>query len=79
MPVYYFHIRSDGAVIEDEDGLELADLDRATFEAIAGARDIVVDRALSGEPIGLNDVFEITGESGDVLLTVPFRDAVPEN
>ena len=79
MLFYYFHIRSEGSLIEDEEGLDLSDLDRAKAEALESARDIIADRALSGEPASLNDVFEITGESGEILLTIPFKEAVPRN
>jgi hypothetical protein len=78
MPTYFFHIRSEGSLIEDDEGLDLCGLDRAKLEAIAGARNIVVDRAQSGEAIGINDAFEITGESGEVLLTVPSKRQSPK-
>lgn len=78
MPVFYFHVRSEGSVLQDDEGIDLPDRDAAGTEAAASARDIVAERVKSGKPFGLDDVFEITDESGQLVLTVPFREAVPE-
>jgi hypothetical protein len=79
MPTYFFNVRQNGSLIEDEEGIDLPDLDTAKTEAMGGAMDIVADRTRSGSPMGLDDTFEVTDEDGEVLLTVPFREAVPQN
>ncbi len=76
MPRFYFHHRTPLAFITDPDGNELSDIGAALAEALTSARHlwaeaIVACRDMPGES------FEITGGDGQLLLTVPFRDALP--
>jgi hypothetical protein len=77
MPLYFFHLRADGIVARDEsEGQDLPDLEAARQEGIGGLRDIVAERIRSGEPVSFSQRVEIADETGEVLLTVPFGDAV---
>jgi hypothetical protein len=76
MPLYFFHFRGGGEVAIDPEGQELPDLAAAREEAIGGLRDRAADRLRSGEPVDSSDRMEITNGAGELLLTVPFGDAV---
>lgn len=71
---FYFHI-VNGRFVRDEEGQEFPDLDEARNEAIASARSIMREALWTGR-LPLNECIQIADESGKVLLTVPFRDAV---
>ncbi|RZL20319.1 MAG: hypothetical protein EOP64_09540 [Sphingomonas sp.] len=60
----------------DPDGSELADLEAARIEAIAGARQLWAAAIVAGIDHS-GQSFEITDESGQHLLTVPFHEALP--
>ena len=49
MPWFFFHIRDGDVLIEDQEGVEVADLDGARQEGIAGARDILAARLKAGK------------------------------
>jgi hypothetical protein len=75
VPRYYFNIRDKIRLEQDVEGADLPNLDDARQEAIMAAREILADRLLRGEVLG-DDVFEITGDDGAVLETVPLRIAL---
>jgi hypothetical protein len=67
MPRYFFNIRDGYDVDEDEEGIELPDLEAARAEALATVEELR-DELVDAGSIEL----EITDESGQRLLTVPF-------
>lgn len=72
---FYFHIRDGSGLIEDPDGSDLPDLDAARAEALASAREILANRLRSGEVLDGQSI-EITDAAGEVLATVPLKDAI---
>lgn len=50
MPVYYFDIRDQDAIVIDESGLELPDLQAAQVEAARSLADIVDDMPTGTKP-----------------------------
>lgn len=75
MPVFYLHIYYRDMAARDEEGLELASLEAARSEAIAGARGIMRDELRNGR-LSLGSRIEIEDSSGRMLATVPFREAI---
>ncbi len=75
MPRYYFHVRR-GHLTRDPDGAELPDIDAARQ---ARGQDGLprLERAAAGGQEN-NETFEITDESGEVVLRVPFSEAFAE-
>jgi hypothetical protein len=75
MPAYYFHIRDNGTLIRDPDGLELPDLDAARVECkkliLSVLREELIDEQLSA-----NRLFQVEDEIGRTVLVVPFRMAL---
>jgi hypothetical protein len=71
----YFHVRERGSFIEDDQGADFESLEQAREEAIVSAREMMAERIITGRPI--NDVvFEISDESGKVMLSFPWDDAL---
>jgi hypothetical protein len=77
MPRYYRHIRQDNGFIEDPEGIELPDLDAARAEALDGIRDLLAEAVKSGKDDLLDDAIIITNDSGQELMTIPFREGLP--
>jgi len=74
---FFLHQQIGTGIIEDPDGTELADLAAARSEAILAARQLLAAALLAGvAPLGT--AFRISDDVGNVLLTIPFGDAVPE-
>jgi len=74
MPRFYFNLRSSKEFAEDPDGQECESLTAAREEAILSAREIMASRVKSGKnPNGSR--FEITDITGQLILTVLFKDA----
>ena len=69
MPRYFFHVRDQHYLHEDEEGMDLPDLQAALEEALRTDREWVV------EPAGFSGLeFEITDSSGRTMLKVPIQE-----
>lgn len=75
MPLYFFHVRSDGSEILDPDGVEYPDLDAARRAAVAGARSIISEEAKDGR-LPLDERIDVEDGDGKILLSLSFLDAV---
>jgi len=75
MARYYLHINNGGGYSEDSEGQELADLDAARAAAIEGVRSLLSEEARQGQ-LDLSGRIEIADAEGNILLIVPFSDAV---
>lgn len=78
MPVYFFNIRRRGQIIEDEEGVELADLDAARNEAIASVRDLAADELRSESAVDTSDGIDVVDSDGHVLLAVTVAQAIAD-
>lgn len=74
MPHYRFHIIND-IDVPDPEGQELANLAAAHLKAIDYARDLASVSVGQGR-LDLRHRIDVEDESGAVLLTVTFADAV---
>ena len=75
MPHFYMHIRNGTHFVEDEEGVELEDQAAAREVAIAGARDVMAGDLRRGE-LDLTSFIEVEDESGKLLFTLTFAEAV---
>ncbi|MBB3161356.1 hypothetical protein FHS25_001805 [Rhizobium laguerreae] len=75
MPRFYFNILSEAGSLEDWEGTELPDPDAARIEAVRDARALMSSAVLLGYDIASRSV-EIRNETGDILLVLPFSEAV---
>ena len=74
MPRYYFHVHDDDVEI-DLVGLEFPDAEAARGDALRGARDLASDEVARGY-LKLHHRVEVQDESGAVIASIAFRDAV---
>jgi hypothetical protein len=72
VPHYFFNANGPGQAIGDSEGKRLWDLEAAHRIAVETARGLVRDAALQWEDWS----FEITDDAGQMLLLVPFSDAL---
>ena len=74
MPRYFFHIYDDDVLFDDE-GMELAGVEAAREQALAGVRDMMCEQMRSGR-LSLRHRVEVEDERGENVLTLSFGDAV---
>lgn len=74
MPRFYFHLRND-VIVDDEEGKDLADLPAAREVAIHTARHLAAESVLEGR-LHLGHYIEIGNEYGHIVATIAFREAV---
>jgi hypothetical protein len=75
VPRFYFHLCNGGGFAEDEEGTEHQDLAAARANAIRGLRDIMAGELQQGD-LNLGSFIEIEDENHQLLMTVPFEEAV---
>jgi hypothetical protein len=68
MPLYYFHVRTDGGLVEDEEGIELPHMQAVMSEALTSAAEFTAEAEWSG-PL----ILEVEDASGDTVLTLPIQ------
>ena len=69
MPRYFFHIRDQHHLHEDDEGIDLPNLHAVLEEALRTDRELTVD------PVGVFGLeFEITDCSGRTVLKVPIQE-----
>ena len=73
MSRFYFHIRADGRIIEDLEGLEVAGLDQALDACRNIVRDVLREDEWRDE-VPPDGELVIEDELGKTVLVVPFRD-----
>jgi hypothetical protein len=75
MARFYLHINNGGGYSEDLEGQELDDLAAARRAAIEGVRSLLSEEARQGQ-LDLSGKIEISDAEGNILLIVPFNEAV---
>ncbi|MDI6028684.1 hypothetical protein QBK99_21145 [Corticibacterium sp. UT-5YL-CI-8] len=75
MPRYFFHLVKRTEVLRDDEGSELPDLEQARLEALNDARHLMAEAIRSGKDISSRSV-QICDEAGNILLLLPFVDAL---
>ena len=68
MPLYYFHVRTERGLVEDEEGIELADMQAVRREALVSTHEFTAEAEWSGSL-----TFEVADASGDTVLTLPIQ------
>ena len=72
MSRYYFHIRHEGALIPDDEGIELRDIHAARVELLASAEDLAMADMRAGRGIG-SQIIEIEDSAGLLLDSMSVR------
>lgn len=74
MPRFFFNLYDDVDTL-DEEGMELRDRQAAEAYAIECARSIAAEQVIQGK-LTLSHRIELADESGEVVKTIRFSDAV---
>lgn len=72
MPAYYFHVRDNGILIRDPDGLDLPDFDAVRAECKRLILSVLREEQIS-EEFSANREFEVVDDTGRIVLLVPFQ------
>lgn len=72
MPRYYFHVRDGEQLIEDKDGVKLADLESLGEECKAIVESLLQEEGWLKED-NSHLRLEVVDELGEVVFVVPFR------
>ncbi len=75
MAQYYLHIHNSHGDAEDDEGCNASSLAEARERAIKGIRSLL-SAEVENRRINLDGRIDISDPSGELLLSVPFRDAV---
>ena len=81
MPCYFFNVRhrpGPAGLSKDPEGEELAGANAARERALTVARAMIARDQLVTIRDWMDCTFEITDGDGQLVLTVPFSDTVPE-
>jgi hypothetical protein len=76
MPRYFFNTRIGDELIDDPEGEELRNPDRAWEVARAMILELIKTEGADG--VLLNAVIEVTDDDGEIVLEFPFSEALTE-
>jgi hypothetical protein len=76
MPRYFFNTRIGDELIDDPEGEELRDPDRAWEVARAMILELIKTEGADG--VLLSAVIEVTDDDGEIVLEFPFSEALIE-
>ena len=72
---FHFNVRNGSGYTQDDEGQEVSNLDEVRRRAVEGARSLLSAEALTGD-LDLRGRIEVTDETGELVITVTFRDAL---
>ena len=75
MPRYFFHIKRDGEVLIDREGIDLNDVDAASRIAALDARALMSEDILAGR-LTIRSIFLIANDQGKIVFEFPFLHAI---
>jgi predicted regulator of Ras-like GTPase activity (Roadblock/LC7/MglB family) len=75
MPRFYLHVADGKLFAEDLEGSESHDIEAARRAAVTGLRDVMAEELKHGQ-INMAAFVEIEDENHQLVMTVPFLDAV---
>ena len=77
MPRFFFNLREAAELVDkDDEGQECQDLKSAHATAIESARELLAEKAASGEAGDLKYQIEVVDEAGIIVFRVPVGRAV---
>jgi len=68
MPLYYFHVRTERGLIEDEEGIDLPHMQAVRREALVSAHEFIAEAQWTGAL-----AFEVVDAAGETVLTLPIQ------
>jgi hypothetical protein len=76
MARFYFHLKGDGVLVTDDEGLDLPSISEATKVALASARELLADAIKFGKP-QVPEAIIVADEMGQPLLELPLVEILP--
>ncbi len=77
MARFYFHIKGDGVLVTDDEGLDLPSTSEAAKIALASARELLADAIRFGKP-QVPEAIVVADEAGRPLLELALVAVLPE-
>jgi hypothetical protein len=71
MARFFFHVKDQNNLIEDEQGLDFPDPETATAQCLEAAREILEESDWRNQPL-TGRAFQIVDETGRVVLELSF-------
>jgi uncharacterized protein DUF6894 len=68
MAQYYFHVRTERGLVEDEEGIDLPHMQAVRREALVSAHEFMAEAQWSGAL-----AFEVVDAAGETVLTLPIQ------
>jgi hypothetical protein len=75
MPFYHLHLSNASIEATDQEGIEVNDLAEARRRAVEGIRAFLGHELMKGT-LDLRGRIDIANDTGSVVATVPFADAI---
>jgi hypothetical protein len=77
MARFFFHLKSGGELIADDEGIDLPGLTEATREALQSARELLAEAIKTARPT-VPEAVVVVDETGKPLLELPLVEILPE-
>jgi len=77
IPRYFMNLRYRGRLIHDYEGDELPNEEAVRAHALATAHDLVLHTRMDTIRSWFDCTFEVTDESGRIVLVMPFDEVAP--
>lgn len=77
MARFFIHLKSDGELITDDEGIDLPDLSEATREALQCARELLAEAIKTGKRM-VPEALVVADETGRPLLELPLIEVLPK-
>jgi hypothetical protein len=74
---FYFHLKTGGELVSDDEGSELSGLNEAKHEALQGARELLAEAIKAGRP-KVPEALVIADEAGQTLHVLTLTEVLPK-
>jgi hypothetical protein len=76
MAKFYFHLKTDGELVTDDEGLDLPSATEAAHAALQTARELLGEAIKYGKP-NVPEAVVVADEAGRTVLELPFVEVLP--
>jgi len=76
-PKFYFHLKADGEMVTDNEGLDLPSMTVATSLALESARELLAEAIKYGKQ-KIPDAVVVADDDGRTVLELPLVEVLPD-
>jgi hypothetical protein len=76
MAKFYFHLKADGELVTDDEGVDLPSMTDATRLALESARELLANAIKFGNA-KVPEAFVVADETGQALFELPLVEVLP--